>query len=135
MSFSDYLENRMLNHLFNKGTYPIPTIFIGLHISDPGEIGGGEVMITVPPNGYARQETSAGDWHTAAGGSVSNASDIFFPEVVVYDWGTITHFGLYDSGLWGGGNLLVSGIIIPSYELGIGSFAWFEGETLSVTLV
>ena len=48
------------------------------------------------------------DWDAASAGSISNGSEISFPEATG-DWGTVTHFFLADAIT--GGNLLVYGEI------------------------
>lgn len=132
MSFSDYLENRVLDHIFSKVTYTGPIISVGLHITDPGDTGGGEVANA---NGYERVLTLNIDWNAAAAGVITNFQLITFPEVVTSNWGLITHFALYDAWTWGGGNMLISGLIIPNYILAVGSVARFEPGELAVTLV
>ena len=93
--FSDYWENEILDHLFDKGWYTPPaTIYIALSTADPGDDGAG----TAEPAGgsYARSERSNMDWAAASGGAVSNADAVEFAQATA-PWGTITHFALYDA--------------------------------------
>ena len=41
-SFSNYWENELLDHLFGKGSYTPPTIYVGLSTTDPGDDGAGQ---------------------------------------------------------------------------------------------
>ena len=121
-SFSDYWENEVLDHLFGKGSYTPPTIYVGLSTADPGDYGSG---LTEPSgNGYARVQTSGSDWSTASGGSLSNANDITFAEATG-SWGTVTHFALFDAAP--GGNMLAHGALSAAKSIGSGDTAKFAG--------
>jgi hypothetical protein len=104
MSFSNYLENKILNHLFGKSAYTAPTIYVGLSTADPGEDGAG--LAEHSGDGYARVQTSGSTWNTATTGSTTNAAAIEFP-TATDSWGEITHWALFDAPT--GGNLLASG--------------------------
>src|SRR5512142_2447441 len=93
-SFSDYWENTILDHLFGKGSYTPPTLFVGVSTSDPGEDGSG---LQEPIGGnYARAQTAAADWDAAANGALANAERIDFNQATG-SWGTLTHFALFDA--------------------------------------
>ena len=36
-SFANYWENEILDHLFGKGSYTPPTIYVGLSTADPAD--------------------------------------------------------------------------------------------------
>jgi len=129
-SFSDYLENKILDHIFMKTAFSQPTnIYVALSTADPGEDGSG---ISEPSgNGYARVQTSGDDWNAAANGHIDNANDITFPEATG-DWGTITHFALFDAAT--GGNMLAYGSLSQSKTIGSGDTAKFKAGDLDVTL-
>ena len=57
--FSDYWENKILDHIFGKGSYTPPTIYVGLSTADPTDDGSG--LAEPSGNGYARKQTSASD--------------------------------------------------------------------------
>lgn len=58
-SFSDYLEDELLDHLFGKSTFTSPTVYVALSTADPTDSGG---SIAEPVgNGYVRKSTVAGD--------------------------------------------------------------------------
>lgn len=95
MSFSDALENLILNHLCGKSTWTAPT-YLYLHASttDTGEDGSTE---TEPAGGgYVALQTSPSDWNSAAGGSLTNASALSFIQATA-SWGHITHIGVWSS--------------------------------------
>jgi hypothetical protein len=128
-SFSDYWENEVLDHLFGKGNYAPPTIYVALSTADPGDDGSG---ISEPSgDGYARAATAAIDWSAAAGGTLTNADAIEFPEAADA-WGTVTHFALFDAAA--GGNLLAHGALSESKAIGAGDIARFAAGDLDISL-
>ncbi|NLH41306.1 MAG: hypothetical protein GX448_05655 [Planctomycetes bacterium] len=105
MSFSDYWENKILDHIFGKAAYTAPThIYVAASTADPGESGSG---LSEPAGGnYARVETDPADWTAAADGQIENAAAITFPTPTA-DWGAITHVALFDAAT--GGHFLARG--------------------------
>lgn len=127
--FSDYWEDEVLDHLFGKGGYTPPTIYLALSTADPGDDGAG---ISEPSgDGYARAATAAIDWSSAAGGTLTNADAIEFPEAADA-WGTVTHFALFDAAL--GGNLLAHGALSQSKTIDAGDSARFAAGDLDISL-
>ncbi len=128
-SFSDYCENKILDHLFGKGDYVPPTIYVGLSASDPTDSGAG--LSEPSGNGYARVETAASDWNVAGGGLLDNANTITLGPATA-DWGTLTHFALFDAS--SGGHLLVHGALTLPKTVASGDMARFAGGEIDVTL-
>jgi hypothetical protein len=128
-SFSNYWENAVLNHLFGKGTYTPPTIYVALSAADPGESGSG--LDEPEGNGYARVATAVGNWNSANGGLLDNASAIEFG-VATGNWGTMTHFALFDA--TAGGNLLAHGSLTQPKTVNATDTAQFPPGDLEVTL-
>jgi hypothetical protein len=128
-SFSDYWENKILDHIFGKGSYTPPTIYVGFSTADPTDSGTG---LTEPSgNGYARVQTSASDWNTAANGSLNNAGNITFAQASG-NWGTITHFALFDAAT--AGNMLAHGALSQSKSISESDMARFEAGDLQISL-
>ena len=128
-SFSDYLENKFLDHLFGKGSYTPPAIYVALSAADPLDDGSG--LAEPSGNGYARAQTTGADWNAASGGAIDNANAIVFSEATG-DWGTITHFALMDAA--SGGNLLVHGTLSISKSISSRDTAEFAAGDLDVSL-
>jgi hypothetical protein len=128
-SFSDYWENEILDHLFGKGSYAPPTIYVGLSTADPGDDGTG--LSEPSGNGYARVATLAADWNIASGGSLDNANALAFAEATG-NWGTVTHFALFDAAA--GGNVLAHGALTGSKAISSGDTARFAAGDLDVSL-
>lgn len=128
-SFSDYWENGILDHLFGKGNYTPPTIYVGLSTADPGDNGAG--LSEPSGNGYSRVQTAASDWNAAAGGLLDNANTITF-DSATGDWGTVTHFAVFDAAT--AGNMLAHGALTQAKTIGSGDTARFAAGELDVTL-
>lgn len=128
MSFSDYLENELLDHVFGGAAYTAPaTIYVALSTTATTDDGTG----TTEPvgGGYARVAATFG---TASGGSISNTATVTFPESTGA-WGTVTHFALYDAAT--NGNLLAHGALTTSRTVdGAGITLSFAAGQLTVTL-
>ena len=127
--FSDYWENKILDHIFGKGSYTSPTIYVGLSTVDPTDDGSG--LAEPSGNGYARTQTSASDWNAASNGSLDNASDITFAQATG-SWGTITHFALFDAVT--AGNMLAHGVLSQSKTIGNSDTARFQAGDLDISL-
>lgn len=128
-SFGNYLEDALLDHVFDKAAYTQPTIYIALSTADPTDDASG---LAEPSGGsYARKSTAAADWNSASSGSIDNANAISFVEATG-DWGTITHFALYDAST--GGNMLAHGSLGTSKAVSSGDTAKFDAGDLTVTL-
>ncbi|UCC88211.1 MAG: hypothetical protein JSV81_02600 [Anaerolineales bacterium] len=105
MSFSNYLENKVLGHVFGGAAYTAPaTLYVGLFTSDPGETGSGT---EVSGGSYARQTIT----FTVTGSQASSSAAVEFPTATA-SWGTITYAAVYDA--VSGGNLLASGALTTS---------------------
>ncbi|REJ61262.1 MAG: hypothetical protein DWQ28_13085 [Proteobacteria bacterium] len=111
MSFTNYLEDKVLKHVFGGSAYTAPsTLYVGLFTAEPGEAGGGT---EVSGNGYARQSVAmsvSGNSPTEA----DNDANIEFP-AATGNQGTISHAGVFDAAT--GGNLLAYAAISDPTDL------------------
>lgn len=132
MSFANYLENKVLDHVTGKGSYTSPTVYVGLASTTPNEDGTG---VTEPSGGsYARVSTAAADWNSAASGSIDNANDITFPTATA-DWvsgSNLTHVVAYDAST--GGNMLWYGQLNTAKAVLNGDTAKIPAGSLTLTL-
>ena len=124
--FSDYLENKLLDHVLRNVSYTSPTTcFVALFTSDPTDAGTGT---EVSGGSYARQSLSV---TTASGGIVTSSADITFPQATA-SWGTISHLGIYDA--LTSGNLLMHTPLTTSKTIGEGDVLKINTNSLTVTL-
>ncbi|MFH1716957.1 MAG: hypothetical protein ABIF19_06370 [Planctomycetota bacterium] len=127
--FTDYWEDKILDHIFGKAVYAPPTIYVGLSTSNPQDDGSG--LAEPDGNAYARVQTSPGDWSAASGGVVQNAGDVTFAKATG-NWGTITHFALFDAAT--GGNMLAHGALSQAMAVGSSETARFAAGDLDIGL-
>ena len=127
--FSDYWENKILDHIFGKGSYTPPTIYVGLSTADPADDGSG--LAEPSGNAYARVQTSVSDWNAAVNGSLDNTGNITFAQATG-NWGTITHFALFDAAT--AGNMLAYGALSQSKSISESDTARFKAGDLDISL-
>ena len=122
MSISDYLENELLDAVFNAGAFSVTTPYVSLHTADPGETGASEVS----GGSYARQ---AGSFSVASGGAVENDANINFTDMPAT---TVTHVGVWDAA--SAGNFLWGGALSASKTTNAGDTFQIASGDLDVTL-
>lgn len=129
-SFADFWEDEVLDHLFMKGSYTMPTnLWIGLSTADPLD---NETGLAEPSgNNYSRVSTAGADWNASSGGATANATDVSFPEASG-SWGTITHFGVFDAA--SAGNMVAHGTLGVPKLITSGDTAKFAAGDIAVTL-
>jgi hypothetical protein len=132
-NLSDYLENELLDHVTGKTAYTMPTPYLALFTTLPGEDGTGGVEVSTSGTAYARQACSGATWNAASGGSISTASDVTFPAATA-SWGTIVGVGLYDGDVEGAGNLLWYGTVGTSKTIDSGDTAKVSAGDLTLSL-
>ena len=128
MSFSNFLETEVLDHVFGGNAYTAPgTLYLALFTTDNTDTGGGT---EVSGGAYARQ-TASFPTASGTGGSVSTDADITFP-TATGSWGTVTHIGIWDAS--SGGNLLYHTALDSSKTIDSGDIFKITSGNLTVTL-
>jgi hypothetical protein len=111
MSFSNYLENKVLLHVFGATAYTAPaTLYVGLYTSDPGEANTGT---EVSGGSYARQTIT----FTVTANQASNTAAVEFPTASA-SWGTVTYAAIFDASTTG--NMLAYGALTTSKTIASG---------------
>jgi len=111
MSFSNYLENKVLGHVFGAVPYTAPaTLYVGLYTSDPGEANTGT---EVSGGSYARQTIA----FTVTDNQASNTAAVEFPTASA-SWGTVTYAAIFDAST--SGNMLAYGALTTSKTIASG---------------
>ena len=113
-SLSNYLENKILDHLLRGQTFTPPaTVYIGLDTATSDDASGGT---EVTGGSYARVAvaSSLANWNSSQGaagvassgadGTTENAGAITFPAPTA-NWGVVTGFRIWDAAT--GGNALI----------------------------
>jgi len=127
--FSNYLENKVLGHVFSGTSYTAPsTIYVALFTTIPGEDGTGGTEVSTSGTAYARQ--SAG--FTTTGATASNTSAIEYSTATGSGFGTVVAVGLYDQAT--SGNLLAFGNLTASKTVSADDIFRFQAGALDITL-
>lgn len=127
-SFSDYTENKVLDHVVGKTSFTMPSVYVALFTAAPSDSGGGT---EVSGGSYARKSTAGADWTAASSGATSNANAITFV-TPTGSWGTVVAFGLFDAST--SGNLLAWADLTTNQAIGTGNTVSFAIGDLDLTL-
>lgn len=119
-AMSDYLENRIVDHVFRARSFTAPTqLWVALFTAAPSDSGGGT---EVSGGAYARATPGVNSdtaWAATQGGTpaaassgtgglTSNPGTLTFPAPTA-NWGVITHMAIFDAVT--GGNMLFHGAL------------------------
>ena len=127
-AFSDYLENKVLGHVFGGTAYTAPTtLYVALYTVAPSDTGGGT---EVSGGGYARQ-TSTFNVSGTNPTEATNASAIEYPEATA-NYGTVVAVGVFDA--LTGGNLLAYSTLTSSKTIDSGDVFRINAGNLDITL-
>jgi hypothetical protein len=78
-SFSDFLENAVLDHIFGDGALTVTApVYLALCTSVPTDASTGSTIVEANYTGYARKSIAAADMSAAASGSKTNSNAITF---------------------------------------------------------
>jgi len=121
---SDYLEAAILNHVLRNTALTSPTtVYVGLSTAAILDDASG---LAEPSGGsYAREAIT----FDAPSSGVCNNNEVTFTQATA-DWGTLTHFGIFDA--VSGGNLLYHGALTASKAIDSGDTGIFADDSLTV---
>lgn len=102
-ALSDFLENKLLEHITGKASYAMPTVHVALFTVAPTDSAAGT---EVTGGGYSRKATTGASWNAAANGQIKNAVDLEWATASA-SWGSVVAIALMDAPT--GGNVLVYG--------------------------
>ena len=124
-AFSNYLENKVLLHVFGGTAYTAPaTLYLALYTVAPSDTGGGT---EVSGTSYARQTIA----FTVTDDTASNTSAVEFP-TAGSSWGTVVAVGIFDN--LTSGNLLAYGNLTASKTIASGDVFRVPAGDLDITL-
>ena len=125
--FSDYLEDKVLDHVFGGVAYTAPTKHVALYTVAPTDTGGGT---EVTGGAYARQTstfTVSGTNPTTA----TSAAAVEYPTATA-DYGTVVAVGILDAS--SGGNLLAYANLTAPKVVSTGDVFRFDAGDIDITL-
>ncbi|MFZ9079314.1 MAG: phage tail fiber protein [Alphaproteobacteria bacterium] len=127
MSFSNFLETEILDHVFANNAYTAPsTLYLALFTGAPGEAGGG-TEVSTSGTAYARQTAA----FTVSGNTATTSSAIEFPTATA-SFGTVSHVGIFDAST--SGNLLAYAALTTSKAIDTGDVFRVPAGDLDITL-
>ena len=132
MAFTNYLEEKVLQHVFTATAYTQPARWVALYTAAPSDTGGGT---QVSGTDYARVQATftvtAGTGGSADPSEAENSAAIEFPEAGG-SWGEVVAVGVFDNS--SGGNLLCWATLTTPKTIGTGDVARFAAGELVFTL-
>jgi hypothetical protein len=111
-SKSNFIRSKMYQSALKATPYTGPaTPYMSLHTAAPGQTGANEIS----GNAYARTAIAFG---TDTNGAGANSGAVTFPAPTPANWGTATHFGIWDAST--AGNFLYGDALTASVATSIG---------------
>lgn len=129
---SDYLENKILDHVYGGGDYTRPaTVYVHLYTVAPTDAGGGTEVDTADWTNYAAVAVTnnATNFPAASGGSKASGADIDFGTAVIVTPVTVVAFAIKD----GVGNYLGWNNLTASKTVTNGDPVKFPAGSLTIT--
>jgi hypothetical protein len=127
MSFSNYLETELLDHVFTNSAYTAPsTLYLALFTSNPDEDGSGTEVTTIG-TAYARQTVT----FSVSGNTATTDAAVEFPTATA-NYGTVSHVGIYDAS--SAGNLIAYASLTTSKAIETGDVFRVPAGDLDITL-
>ena len=133
-SFSDYLENELMDHIFGCNTtnyVPPADLYLALSTTHPLDTAAGMAEPTIGVGGYARAQCDETDFGASAAGIVASTVDIPFP-LATLPWGTITHFAIFDDPA--AGNMMMHGSLVVPKAISAGDTPKFAIGDIVISL-
>ena len=127
MSFSNYLETKVLDHVFGGTAYTAPaTLYLALFTANPNEDGSG-TEVSTSGTAYARQSVA----FTISGNTASNTAAVEYATATA-NYGTVSHVGIYDAS--SAGNLIAYAALTSSKAIETGDVFRVPTGDLDITL-
>jgi len=96
-SFSNHLENELLDHILKTGAYSVPTnIYVALCTSAPDDDDDGSDFAAKECDYVDYARVVCNSWDAASGGATANTSAITFPTAGTTTADVVTHFAILD---------------------------------------
>lgn len=125
---SDYLENKLLDHVLTSTGYTAPTTrYLGLFTASTG-LESNSPSAEVSGGSYARKAVTFAA--ASSGSSATNATVTF--DAATANWGTITHVAVMDAST--SGNVLFWGAVTTSKTIESGDTFQVSSGNLTISL-
>lgn len=127
-AFTDYTENKLLDHLIGPAAYTKPTLYLALFTAAPTDAGGGTEVSIANWTNYARKTVA---FAAASAGSCANSAVVDFG-TVSGTGATITHWAIFDDA--SKGNMLLRGDFGTSQTTSTGNQVTVPAGAITVSL-
>ena len=128
MSFSDYLENKILAHTFSGTTFtPAGTLYLDLYTVAPSDDGTGGTEVSTSGTGYARQTVT----FTTTASQSSNTAAVEYSTATA-SYGTVVAVGVLDAST--SGNLYAVGTLATQKPISTGDVFRVPAGDLDIDL-
>tara|TARA_Y100000031_G_scaffold154247_1_gene201366 strand:- start:355 stop:747 length:393 start_codon:yes stop_codon:yes gene_type:complete len=129
MSFTNYLETEILDHVFAGAAYTAPgTHYLALFTAVSDGEAGSVTEVSTSGTAYARVAVS----FTTSGDTTSNSGAVEYATATGSGFGTVTHVGVYDAST--SGNLMCYATLTASKAIAAGDVFRVPAGDLDITL-
>ena len=129
MSFTNYLETEILDHVFAGAAYSAPgTHYLALFTAVSDGEAGSVTEVSTSGTAYARVAVS----FTTSGDTTSNSGAVEYATATGSGFGTVTHVGVYDAST--SGNLMCYATLTASKAIAAGDVFRVPAGDLDITL-
>ena len=132
-AFSDDMETDILQRYLRNTTTvitstPAATVYVGLGTA------GSDTGIVEPAStrAYTRQSIGFGTVNVTGGSCTAPTAVVTFPQCTSANWGTITHFGIYDAAT--SGKMLFWGALGSNVDININDRFEFATNSITITV-
>lgn len=134
---SNYLENKVLDHVLTSTGYTAPTTrYLALFNNTSGNaaanLEAGTLTDETSTSGTAYARKAVTFAAASSGSSATNATVTF--DAATGNWGTITHVAVMDGGTAGAGNVLFWGAVTTSKTIETGDTFQVTSGNLTISL-
>ena len=127
MSFSNYLETEILDHVFAGNAYTAPsTLYLSLHTANPDEDASG-TEVSTSGTAYARTAVT----FTVSGNTATTSAAVEFATATA-NFGTVSHVAVWDAST--AGNMLCYAALASSKTIETGDVFRVPAGDLDITL-
>ncbi len=129
MSFTNYLETEILDHVFAGAAYSAPgTHYLALFTAISDGEAGSVTEVSTSGTAYARVAVS----FSTSGDTTSNSGAVEYATATGSGFGTVTHVGVYDAST--SGNLMCYATLTASKAIAAGDVFRVPAGDLDITL-
>jgi len=129
MSFTNFLETEILDHVFAGAAYTAPsTKYLALFTAISDGEAGTVTEVSTSGTAYVRQSVA----FTTSGDTTSNSGAVEYPTATGGGFGTVTHVGVYDA--VSSGNLMCYATLSSSKVISAGDVFRVPTGDLDITL-